>query len=77
MRPGGQGGQRHPGLDQEWGGQREQGRDRAPVLGAGQAAPRVLRSAPGPSPPAGHGGAGAWPEQGSQAGEGAGGEQVP
>jgi len=59
--PGGQEGQRHPGLDQQWGGQREQGRDQSPL---------------GPSLPAGHGGAGACPEKGSQAGEGAG-EQVP
>ena len=29
---GGQAGQRHPGLDQEWCGQQEQGGDRAPVL---------------------------------------------
>ena len=37
--PGGQEGQRHPGLDQEWCGQQEQGGDRAPVLGPGEAAP--------------------------------------
>jgi len=37
--PGGQAGQRHPGWDQEWCGQQEQGGDRAPVLGTGEAAP--------------------------------------
>jgi len=37
--PGGQEGQRHPGLDQEWCGQQEQGGDHAPVLGTGEAAP--------------------------------------
>jgi len=42
--PGGQEGQRHPDLDQEWCGQQEQGGDRAPVLGPGEAAPRVLCS---------------------------------
>jgi len=46
--------------------------DHVPVLGAGEAAPRVLCSALGPSLHAGHGGAGACPEKGSQAGEGAG-----
>jgi len=68
--PGGQEGQRHPGLDQEWCGQQDQGRDPAPVLDTGEATPRVLCSALGPSPQAGHGGAGACPEQGSEAGEG-------
>jgi len=62
-------------LDQQWGGQQEQGRDRAPVLGTGEAAPRELHSAVGPSLQAGHGGAGACPEKGNKAGEGAG-EQV-
>jgi len=62
--PGGQEGQRHPDLDQKWCGQQEQGRDRAPVLGTGEA-----------SLQAGHGGAGACPEQDSEAGEGSG-EQV-
>jgi len=52
--PGGQEGQRHPGLDQEWCGQQEQGGDRAPVLGAGEAAPGVLCSVLGPSPQEGH-----------------------
>jgi len=47
--PGGQAGQRHPGLDQEWCGQQERGGDRAPVLGTGEATPRVLCSALGPS----------------------------
>jgi len=32
MCPGGQEGQQHPGLDQQWCGQQEQGGDRAPVL---------------------------------------------
>jgi len=73
--PGGQEGQRHPGLDQEWGGQREQGKDRAPGLGTGEVAPRVLCSALGPSLQEGHGGAGASPEKGREAGEGSG-EQV-
>ena len=49
--------------------------DGALVLGAGEAPPRVLCSALGPSLQEGHGGAGACPEQGSEAGEGAG-EQV-
>jgi len=49
--PGGQEGQRHPGLNQEWCGQQEQGGDRAPVLGTGEAAPRVLCSVLGPSLP--------------------------
>jgi len=73
--PGGQEGQRRPGLGQQWGGQREQGRDRAPVLGSGEAVPRVLCSALGPSLQEGHGGAGVCPEKGSRAGEGSG-EQV-
>jgi len=37
--PDGQEGQRHPGLYQEWCGQQEQGGDRVPVLGIGEAAP--------------------------------------
>ena len=49
MCPGGQEGQQDPGLDQEWCGQQEQGGDRAPVLGTGEAAPRVLCSVLGPS----------------------------
>ena len=73
--PGGQEGQRRPGLDQEWCGQQEQGGDHAPMLGTGKAAPRVLCSALGPSLPEGHGGAGACPEKGNEAGEGSG-EQV-
>jgi len=40
--PGGQEGQRHPGLYKEWCGQQEQGGDRAPVFGTGEAAPQVL-----------------------------------
>ncbi|RMC10266.1 hypothetical protein DUI87_13068 [Hirundo rustica rustica] len=40
--PGGQEGQRHPGLYQEWCGQQEQGGHSSPVLGTGQATPRVL-----------------------------------
>jgi len=42
-------GQWHPGLDQEWCGQQEQGRDRAPVLSTGEAVSRVLCSVLGPS----------------------------
>ncbi|RMC18335.1 hypothetical protein DUI87_04221 [Hirundo rustica rustica] len=37
--PGGQEGQRHPGLDQEWCGQQEQAGHSSPVLGTGQATP--------------------------------------
>jgi len=73
--PGGQEGQRHPGLDQEWCGQQKQGGDCAPVLGTGEATPQVLCSVLDPSPQEGHGGAGACPEKGSEAGEGSG-EQV-
>ena len=62
----------HPGLDQEWGYQQEQGRDGAPALGTAEAAPPVLGAVLGPSVQAGPGGAGACPEKGSQAGEGAG-----
>ena len=69
--PGGQEGQRHPGLDQEWCGQQDQGSDRAAVLGTGEAAPRVLCSVLGPSPQAGgHGGAGACPEKAARLGSG-------
>ena len=49
--------------------------DRVPVLSTGEAAPRVLCSALGPSRQEGHGGAGACPEKGNEAGEGSG-EQV-
>jgi len=73
--PGGQEGHQHPGLYQQWGGQQEQGGDRAPVLSTGEAAARVLCSALGPSLQEGHGGAGACPEKGSEAGEGSG-EQI-
>jgi len=52
--PGGQEGQRHPGLDQEWCGQQEQGGDRAPVLDTGEATPLVLGSALAPSLREGH-----------------------
>jgi len=52
--PGDQEDQRYPGLDQEQCGQQEQGGDRAPVLGAGEAAPRVLCSVLGPSLQEGH-----------------------
>ena len=52
--PGGQGGQQHPGLDQEWCGQQEQGGDRAPVLGTNEAVPGVLCSVLGPSLQEGH-----------------------
>ncbi|RMC15060.1 hypothetical protein DUI87_07240 [Hirundo rustica rustica] len=37
--PGGQEGQWHPGLDQEWCGQQEQGGHSSPVLGTGEATP--------------------------------------
>ncbi|RMC17409.1 hypothetical protein DUI87_05990 [Hirundo rustica rustica] len=37
--PGGQEGQWHPGLDQEWCGQQEQGGHSSPVLGTGEAIP--------------------------------------
>jgi len=50
----GQEGQGHPGLYQELCGQQEQGGDRAPVLGTGEAAPRVLCSVLGPSLQEGH-----------------------
>jgi len=73
--PGGQEGQHHPGLYQQWSDQQDWGEDRAPVLGTGEAAARVLCSALGPSLQEGHGGAGACPEKGSEAGEGSG-EQV-
>jgi len=73
--PGGQEGHRHPGLYQEWGGQREEGRDGAPGLSTAEAAPPVLCAVLGPSLQEGPGGAGACPEKGSKAGEGAG-EQV-
>ena len=52
--PGGQEGQRHPGSDQQWCGQQEQGGYRAPVLASGEAVPRVLRSVLGPSLQEGH-----------------------
>jgi len=68
--PGGQEGQRHPGLDQEWCGQQEEGGDCAPVLGTGEAAPRVLCSVLGPSLQESHRGAGACPEKSSEAGVG-------
>ncbi|RMC06747.1 hypothetical protein DUI87_16193 [Hirundo rustica rustica] len=47
--PGGQGGQWHPGLDQEWCGQQEQGGHSSPVLGTAQATSRVLCPVLGPS----------------------------
>ncbi|TRZ19430.1 hypothetical protein HGM15179_007670, partial [Zosterops borbonicus] len=37
--PGGQEGQEHPGLYQEWCGQQEQGGHSSPVLGTGEATP--------------------------------------
>ncbi|RMC15085.1 hypothetical protein DUI87_07265 [Hirundo rustica rustica] len=40
--PGGQEGQWHPGLDQEWCGQQEQGGHSSPVAGTGEATPGVL-----------------------------------
>ncbi|RMC10305.1 hypothetical protein DUI87_13107 [Hirundo rustica rustica] len=46
--PGGQEGQWHPGLDQEWCGQQEQGGHSSPVLGTGEATPRVLCPVLGP-----------------------------
>ncbi|RMC10347.1 hypothetical protein DUI87_13150 [Hirundo rustica rustica] len=47
--PGGQEGQWHPGLDQEWCGQQEQGGHSSPVLCTGEATPRVLCPVLGPS----------------------------
>ena len=52
--PGGQEGQRHPGLCQKECGQQEQGGDLAPVFGTGEAAPGVLCSDLGPSLQEGH-----------------------
>ena len=49
-----------------------QGGDRPPGLCSGEAAPRVLGSALGPSLPEGHRGPGAWPEQGCEAAAGPG-----
>ncbi|TRZ20117.1 hypothetical protein HGM15179_006972 [Zosterops borbonicus] len=46
--PGGQEGQRHPGLDQEWCGQQEQGGHSSPVLGTGEGTPGVLCPVLGP-----------------------------
>jgi len=46
--PGGQEGQCHPGLDQEWCGQQGQGSDSAPALRADEAAPRFLCFSFGP-----------------------------
>ncbi|RMC07351.1 hypothetical protein DUI87_16813 [Hirundo rustica rustica] len=39
--PGGQEGRWHPGLDQPWCGQQEQGSDRPPVLGTAEATPQI------------------------------------
>ncbi|RMC07471.1 hypothetical protein DUI87_16943 [Hirundo rustica rustica] len=47
--PRGQEGQWHPGLDQEWCGQQEQGGHSSPVLGTGEATPRVPCPVLGPS----------------------------
>ena len=52
--PGGQEGQWHPGLYQEWCGQQEQGQNRAPVLSTGATPPGVLCSVLGPSLQEGH-----------------------
>ncbi|RMB92331.1 hypothetical protein DUI87_31204 [Hirundo rustica rustica] len=46
--PGGQEGQWHPGLDQEWCGQQEQGGHSSPVLGTGQASPLSIVSSSEP-----------------------------
>ncbi|TRZ25661.1 hypothetical protein HGM15179_001472 [Zosterops borbonicus] len=46
--PGGQEGQWHPGLYQEWCGQQEQGGHSSPVLSTGQATPGVLCPVLGP-----------------------------
>ena len=51
---------------------RTRGSDRPPVLGTGEAAPRILCSVLGPSLQEGHRGAGACPETGNGAGEGSG-----
>ncbi|RMC15190.1 hypothetical protein DUI87_07372 [Hirundo rustica rustica] len=47
--PGGQEGQGHPGLDQEWCGQQDQEGHSSPVLSTGEATPRVLCPVLGPS----------------------------
>ena len=39
--PGGQGGRWHPGLDQEWCGEQDEGSHPAPVLGIGEASPQA------------------------------------
>ena len=70
MCPGGQEGQRHPGLYQEQSGQQEKGGDRAPVLGTGEAAPRVPYAVLGTSLLERHGVAGACPKKGNEAGGG-------
>ena len=68
--PGGQEGQWHPGLYQEWCGDQDQRSHPAPVLGIGEASPRVLCSVLGTSVQEGHGGTGAGPEKGNEASEG-------
>ena len=68
--PGGQEGQWHPGLDQEWCGEQDEGSHPGPVLGVGEASPRVLCSALGSSVQEGHGGTGAGPEKGNESSEG-------
>jgi len=47
--PGGQEGQWHPGLYQEWCGEQDEGSNPAPVLGIGEASPQVLCSVLGTS----------------------------
>ena len=51
---------------------RTRGSHAAPVLGIGEASPRVLCSVLGTSVQEGHGGAGAGPEKGNEASEGLG-----
>ena len=68
--PGGQEGQQHPGFYQEQCGQQEQGGNRVPVLGTGEAAPWVLCWVLGPSIQEGPWVAEAHPEKSNRAGEG-------
>ena len=65
-------GQWRPGLDQEWCGEQDEGSHPGPVLGVGEASPRVLCSALGSSVQEGHGGTGAGPEKGNESSEGLG-----
>jgi len=62
----------HPGLYQEWCGEQDQGSTPAPILGTGEASPRVLCSVLGTSVQKKHWSAGAGPKKGNKAGEGLG-----